>query len=76
MTEAFGPAARPHKSEDAGSFLTAVGLRFTEVPGRRVTGTLELGPQRHTLRCIVHGGVYTTAVQSAAGAVMTSCRGA
>jgi 1,4-dihydroxy-2-naphthoyl-CoA hydrolase len=65
MTEAFGPPSLT-QLEDASSFLTAVGLRFTEVTGRRVTGTLELGRRHHTPRCIVHGGVYTTAVESAA----------
>ena len=52
--------------ENASAFLRVAGLRFTEVTGRRVTGTIELGPDHHTPWGIVHGGVYTTAVESAA----------
>ena len=42
------------------------GLVFDEITGSRVTGHLELGPEHHTPWGIVHGGVYTTAVESAA----------
>ena len=59
-------ARMPADLEDASEFLTVAGLRFTEVSGHGVTGTLELGPQHHTPWGIVHGGVYTTAVESAA----------
>jgi uncharacterized protein (TIGR00369 family) len=31
-----------------------------------VTGWIDLGPERHTPWGVVHGGVYTTAVESAA----------
>ena len=56
----------PANLEDASAFLAASGLHFTEVSGHLVTGTLDLGPQHHTPWGVVHGGVYTTAVESAA----------
>jgi 1,4-dihydroxy-2-naphthoyl-CoA hydrolase len=52
--------------EDAGAFLRAAGLILDEVTATRVTGQLVLGPEHHTPWGIVHGGVYTTAVESAA----------
>lgn len=52
--------------ESASTFLAAAGLEMTEVSGTRVVGHLELGPQHHTPWGVVHGGVYTTAVESAA----------
>lgn len=51
---------------DAGAFLRAAGLVFTEVSGSRVVGSVELGPDHHTPWGVVHGGVYATAVESAA----------
>ena len=47
-------------------FLEAAGLRFTEVSGTRVRGEIHLGTEHHTPWGVVHGGVYTTAVESAA----------
>jgi uncharacterized protein (TIGR00369 family) len=58
--------------EDASAFLSAAGLRFTTITADLVTGTLELGPQHHTPWGIVHGGVYTTAVESAASVGATA----
>ncbi len=52
--------------ESASTFLAAAGLELTEVSGTRVVGHLELGPEHHTPWGVVHGGVYTTAVESAA----------
>jgi 1,4-dihydroxy-2-naphthoyl-CoA hydrolase len=52
--------------EDASAFLRAAGLVFDEVTATRVIGHLMLGPEHHTPWGIVHGGVYTTAVESAA----------
>jgi uncharacterized protein (TIGR00369 family) len=47
-------------------FLRAAGLQVTEAGPRRVVGYLELGPHLHTPFGIVHGGVYTSAVETAA----------
>jgi 1,4-dihydroxy-2-naphthoyl-CoA hydrolase len=67
------PAASiPLNLADVGAFLAASGLRLTEVTGQSVTGTLKLGPQHHTPWGIVHGGVYTTAIESAASAGATA----
>ncbi|QYJ14988.1 Putative esterase [Rubrobacter xylanophilus DSM 9941] len=50
----------------ASGFLEAAGLELEEVSGRRVRGHIELGERHHTPWGVVHGGVYTTAVESAA----------
>jgi uncharacterized protein (TIGR00369 family) len=42
------------------------GLRFEEVDGSRVRGSIDLGEQHHTPWGVVHGGVYAAAVESAA----------
>ena len=63
MTDAtlHGPDVEP-----ASRFLEAAGLHITTVTGTRVVGTVELGPEHHTPWGVVHGGVFTTAVESAA----------
>ncbi len=48
------------------AFLQAAGLVLDEVSGTRVTGYIDLGRDHHTPWGVVHGGVYTTAVESAA----------
>jgi 1,4-dihydroxy-2-naphthoyl-CoA hydrolase len=63
---ATAPSLAAAPLEDASAFLRAAGLVFDEVTGSRVTGHLLLGPQHHTPWGIVHGGVYTTAIESAA----------
>jgi 1,4-dihydroxy-2-naphthoyl-CoA hydrolase len=52
--------------DDAGAFLRAAGLAFDEITATRVSGHVLLGPEHHTPWGIVHGGVYTTAIESAA----------
>jgi 1,4-dihydroxy-2-naphthoyl-CoA hydrolase len=52
--------------DGAGAFLRAAGLVFDEITATRVTGHLLLSPEHHTPWGIVHGGVYTTAIESAA----------
>jgi len=59
-------AADSNGSVAQGRFLAAAGLELEELSGDRVLGHIELGPQHHTPWGIVHGGVYTTAVESAA----------
>ena len=57
----------PDLSIDAASdFLKAAGLHIDEATPDRVTGHIDLGPQHHTPWGVVHGGVYLTAVESAA----------
>ncbi len=52
--------------ESASTFVAAAGLLFDEVSGTRVTGHIELSSAHHTPWGIVHGGVYATAIESAA----------
>ncbi|HVB09389.1 MAG TPA: PaaI family thioesterase [Bacillota bacterium] len=46
--------------------MTAAGLQLTHSAGDRVEGFIELGPQHHQPFGIVHGGVYASAVETAA----------
>jgi len=63
MTEKdLGAETMPEGSE----FLRVAGLRVEEVGGGKVRGSIELGEHHHTPWGVVHGGVYTTAVESAA----------
>jgi 1,4-dihydroxy-2-naphthoyl-CoA hydrolase len=56
----------PDLSLDAApAFLRGAGLQVAEATGARVTGTISAGPEHHTPWGVVHGGVYTTAVESA-----------
>ena len=60
------PRLDASSEESLSAFVRAAGLIFAEVTGSRVTGHLELGPDHLTPWGIVHGGVYSTAVESAA----------
>jgi 1,4-dihydroxy-2-naphthoyl-CoA hydrolase len=51
---------------NASGFVRAAGLHVTEIGPQRVVGYLDLGPQYFTPWGVVHGGVYATAVESAA----------
>ena len=56
----------PDLSLDAAPpFLRAAGLQVEEATGTRVTATIVAGSDQHTPWGVVHGGVYTTAVESA-----------
>ena len=59
------PIVRKQAGEP-GAFLAGAGFVLDEGTGTRVTGHIELGPRHHTPWGIVHGGVYTTAIESAA----------
>jgi uncharacterized protein (TIGR00369 family) len=52
--------------ENASAFVAAAGLVLDEIGDDRVTGRIELGPEHQTPWGIVHGGVYTSAIESAA----------
>jgi 1,4-dihydroxy-2-naphthoyl-CoA hydrolase len=59
-------AQLPDLSLDAApAFLRGAGLEVDEATGTRVTATIAAGPDHHTPWGVVHGGVYTTAVESA-----------
>jgi 1,4-dihydroxy-2-naphthoyl-CoA hydrolase len=56
----------PDLSLDAApAFLRGAGLDLEEATATRVTATIAAGPDHHTPWGVVHGGVYTTAVESA-----------
>jgi uncharacterized protein (TIGR00369 family) len=61
-----GPSLDAGSFEEASAFVRAAGLILDEITVGRVTGHLQLGPEHHTPWGVVHGGVYTTAVESAA----------
>ncbi|HEX8860124.1 MAG TPA: PaaI family thioesterase [Actinomycetes bacterium] len=49
-----------------GDFLRSVGFQIDFVSGDEVRGHLEASAQHHTPWGIVHGGLYTTVIESAA----------
>ena len=65
-TAAAGPSLDTASLEEASAFLRAAGLVIDEITSDRVTGHLQLSPEHHTPWGIVHGGVYTAAIESAA----------
>jgi 1,4-dihydroxy-2-naphthoyl-CoA hydrolase len=65
-TSRGGPSLNAVSLETGSAFVAAAGLVIDEVTGTRVTGHIELGPEHHTPWGIVHGGVYATAIESAA----------
>ena len=50
----------------AGAWIEQLGLAFDEISGSRVTAHLDLDAQHHTPWGVVHGGVYTTVIESVA----------
>ena len=50
----------------ASAFVAAASFVPDELSGARVTGSLEVGADHHTPWGVVHGGVYATAIESAA----------
>ena len=50
----------------ASAFVASTKFAVTEATGSRVTGTVDLGPDQHTPWGVVHGGVYTTTIESVA----------
>jgi 1,4-dihydroxy-2-naphthoyl-CoA hydrolase len=50
----------------ASAFVRGAGLVVTEASGSKVTGHIDLDETHHTPWGVVHGGVYTSAVESAA----------
>jgi uncharacterized protein (TIGR00369 family) len=56
----------PNLEPESGTFLYGAGLVVDEAGPAKVLGHIDLGPPHHTPWGIVHGGVYATAVESAA----------
>src|SRR5215203_6981127 len=55
-----------HREVSMSEFMRIAGLRLEDVSGSRVRGSIEFGEHHHTPWGVVHGGVYTAAVESAA----------
>jgi uncharacterized protein (TIGR00369 family) len=60
-----GTDARTTPNEPS-AFMRAAGLHLDEVGPTEVTGWIDLGPEHHQPWGLVHGGIYTTAIESAA----------
>jgi len=52
--------------ENLGGFVTAAGLVLDEITATLVRGHIDLTDDHHTPWGIVHGGVYSSAIESAA----------
>jgi 1,4-dihydroxy-2-naphthoyl-CoA hydrolase len=65
-TRTAGPRLDAGSLEEASAFVRIAGLVLDEVTGCRIVGHLQLGPDHHTPWGVVHGGVYTSAIESAA----------
>ena len=63
---ATAPSLAAGSLEEASAFVRTAGLVLDEITADRVTGHLQLSAEHHTPWGIVHGGVYTTAIESAA----------
>jgi 1,4-dihydroxy-2-naphthoyl-CoA hydrolase len=61
-----GPRLNAGSLGDVSAFVRAAGLMVDEVSDARVTGHINVGPDHLTPWGVVHGGVYTSAVESAA----------
>ena len=67
QTDRTGVQPRSEPSAQGGDrFVDAAGLVVDEASGQRVVAHIDVGPSHHTPWGIVHGGVYATAVESAA----------
>ena len=66
VREMAAPQLEPAALEDGSAFMRRAGLVLDEITATRVTGHIDLGPEHHTPWGIVHGGVYCSAVESAA----------
>ncbi len=63
---AAGPRRDATSLDSSGAFVAGAGLIVDQTSADRVIGHIDLGPDHHTPWGIVHGGVYATAVESAA----------
>jgi uncharacterized protein (TIGR00369 family) len=55
-----------HASGPPSAFMQAAGLVLDNVESSHVTGWIDLGPEHHQPWGLIHGGVYSTAIESAA----------
>ncbi len=62
---AGAPRLEATSLEASGEFVKHAGLVVDEIGATRVAGHIDLGVDHHTPWGIVHGGVYSTAIESA-----------
>jgi 1,4-dihydroxy-2-naphthoyl-CoA hydrolase len=60
------PSATASSLEESGEFVRSAGLIVDEVTADWVIGHIDLDERHHTPWGIIHGGVYATAIESAA----------
>ena len=65
-TVTAAPRLEAASLENASTFVKVAGLVTDEIAGDRVIGHIQLDTEHHTPWAIVHGGVYATAIESAA----------
>ncbi len=65
-TAAGSEKVEPTANGEQSSFLVAAGFVIDEMGPDRVTGHIDLGPEHYTPWGVVHGGVFLSAVESAA----------
>jgi 1,4-dihydroxy-2-naphthoyl-CoA hydrolase len=58
----------PDLDRPLGAFMQAAGLVLDDVQSSHVIGWIDLGSAHHQPWGLVHGGVYTTAIETAASA--------
>ena len=66
VEEGSGSGVAAGDGAEMSEFLRVAGLRFAEVGGDGVRGWIDLDERHHTPWGVVHGGVYVSAVESAA----------
>src|ERR1700758_5021668 len=66
MSKTAAPPNASNLAPASGTFLYGAGLVIEEAGPTKVIGHIDLGVDHHTPWGIVHGGVYATAVESAA----------
>jgi uncharacterized protein (TIGR00369 family) len=64
--EGSGSGIVPEGNTEGSEFIRAAGLHVEEAGGGRVRGWIQLGERHHTPWGVVHGGVYASAVETAA----------
>jgi 1,4-dihydroxy-2-naphthoyl-CoA hydrolase len=60
------PTTGPRARDTLGGFYATAGLVLDEISATAVTGHIDLSADHHTPWGIVHGGVYTSAIETAA----------
>ncbi len=63
---AGSPRLSPDPTDEAGGFVASAGFVVDDLTASSVVGHIDLDSRHHTPWGIVHGGVYATAVESAA----------